>query len=186
MICSRGANDDLEAGWIDPHWPDGVDHLHVSGYALLAEGPRAAARRAIALAAAAGVSVSLTPPPANLIEAFGADRFCAELLGVRWLLANEEEGRLLAGASAEADVVRGLAGQYEAGALTLGTRGAIAWRGEEVDRCCAERILDVNPTGAGDAYAAGLAVALLDGRPLDAANRAASAAASRYLSQRRA
>ncbi|MEN6369641.1 MAG: carbohydrate kinase family protein [Thermotogota bacterium] len=181
MICSRGANDDLEAGWIDSHWVDDVDHLHVSGYALLADGPRAAARRAMELAGTSGVSVSLDPPPANLIEAFGIDRFRAELAGVRWLFPNEEEGRLLSGTPTEADIVRRLAKQYEAGALTLGTRGAIVWRGEKVDRCGVERTLDTNPTGAGDAYAAGLVVALLEGKPLDVANRAASAAASRYL-----
>ncbi|MCX6094212.1 MAG: carbohydrate kinase family protein [Candidatus Bipolaricaulota bacterium] len=184
MICSRGANDDLEAGWIDSYWPGYLDHLHVSGYALLAEGPRAAARRAMARAETSGASVSLDPPPANLIEAFGVERFRAELQGVRWLFPNEEEGRLLTGVPAEADIVRRLAEQYEAGALTLGTRGAIAWQAEKVDRCRAERTLDVNPTGAGDAYAAGLVVALLDGKRLDAANRAASAAASRYLSLR--
>ncbi len=186
MICSRGANDDLDAEWIGAHWPDAVDHLHVSGYALLAEGPRAAARRAIELAAISGASVSLNPPPANLIEAFGVARFRAELLGVRWLFPNEEEGRLLAGASAAADIVRRLAEEYEAGAVTLGARGAIAWQGEKVDRSRVERALDVNPTGAGDAYAAGFVVARLDGKPLDVVNRAASAAASRYLGLRRA
>ncbi|MDD5264327.1 MAG: carbohydrate kinase family protein, partial [Candidatus Bipolaricaulis sp.] len=186
MICSRGANDDLDAEWVDAHWPLAVDHLHVSGYALLAEGPRAAARCAIAHAATSGASVSLDPPPASLIEAFGADRFRAELLGVRWLFPNEEEGRLLAGASVAADIVRRLAEDYEAGALTLGAQGAIAWRGKRVDRCRVERTLDVNSTGAGDAYAAGFVVAELNGKPLDAVNQAASAAASRYLGLRRA
>jgi len=48
MICSRGANDGLREEWIDRRWFDRADHLHLSGYAILADGQRAAARQAIA------------------------------------------------------------------------------------------------------------------------------------------
>jgi sugar/nucleoside kinase (ribokinase family) len=184
MICSRGANDGLVEEWIDPRWFDRADHLHVSGYALLADGQRAAARRAIAWASAAGASVSLDPPPANLIESFGVNEFREELRGANWLFPNEEEGRTLSGVSDEAAIVHALGEEYEAGALTLGARGAIAWRGGDVDRCAAGLTLDVNPTGAGDAYAAGFVVALLSGASLSRANQAACDAATGYLTRR--
>ena len=181
MICSRGANDDLDAGWVADGWPPSVDHLHVSGYSFLAEGPRAAARKGIALAGGCGASVSLNLPPANLLAAFGVDRFRPFLQGVDWLFANQGEGELLAGTPATDDTVRVLARQYEAGALTLGAQGAIAWRDGRVDRRGPEAVLDVNPTGAGDAYAAGFVVALLGGGALGAVHRAASRAAFDYL-----
>ncbi|MDD4903105.1 MAG: carbohydrate kinase family protein [Candidatus Bipolaricaulis sp.] len=186
MVCSRGANNDLEAEWIAAQWLEGAAHLHVSGYALLADRQRAAARRAIALATDGGATVSLNPPPANLIESFGAERFDKELAGVRWIFPNEEEGRALSGKTREADVVSVLAHRHEAGAWTLGVGGAIAWRAGAIDRCGVERRLDVNSTGAGDAYAAGFVHAALDGRPLKEVNRAACDAAYRHLRERRA
>jgi len=184
MICSRGANDGLREEWIDRRWFDRADHLHLSGYAILADGQRAAARQAIAWASAAGASVSLDPPPANLIQSFGVGEFREELRGVNWLFPNEEEGRTLSRVSGDEAVVHTLAEEYEAGALTLGARGAIAWRGDDVDRCAAGLPLDVNPTGAGDAYAAGFVVALLSGEPLARANHAACAAAVAHLASR--
>jgi len=186
MVCSRGANDDLEAEWIDPRWLDGAAHLHVSGYALLDGRQRAAARRAIAMAADGGATVSLDPPPANLMATFGVERFRKELARVQWLFPNEDEGRVLSGKTREADVLSVLAERYQAGAWTLGAGGAIAWRGGAIDRCGVKGRLDVNSTGAGDAYAAGFVHAALDGRPLGEVNRAACDAAYHHLHGRRA
>lgn len=65
-------------------------------------------------------------------------------------------------------------------ALTLAERGARLLAGgkvvAEIAACRVERVVD--PTGAGDAFAAGLAIALAEGRMLEDAGRFANAVAS--------
>ncbi len=184
MICARGANEGLDEGAVDPILFAGLDHLHVSGYAFLSAIQARAARRAIALARDAGATTSVNAPPASLIEAFGADLFRRELREITLLLLNRDEGRLLTGCAEDTVIVGALAAAYPAGALTLGAEGALAWRGEERSSARPPARLDVDPTGAGDAYAAAFVVRLLEGDALDAANRAACAAAHAHLALR--
>lgn len=184
MICARGANEALDENAVDSALFVGLDHVHVSGYAFLSENQARAARRAIALARDAGIPVSVNAPPASLIEAFGVDLLRRELREVTRLFLNREEGRLLAGRTADEDVVDALAAIHPAGALTLGGDGALAWRGKERSFARPPSRLDADPTGAGDAYAAAFVVSLLAGNPLDAANRSACATAHAHLALR--
>lgn len=184
MICARGANEGLDEDAVDPSLFAGLDHLHVSGYAFLSASQARAARRAIALARDAGATTSVNAPPANLIETFGVDLFRRELREITLLLLNRDEGRLLTGCTEDEIIVGALAAAHSAGALTLGAEGALAWRDEERSRARPPARLDVDPTGAGDAYAAAFVVRLLAGDALDVANRAACAAAHAHLALR--
>jgi ribokinase len=186
MICSRGANDDLRADAITEERIRNAGHVHLSGYAFLSPEQRPAARRAIELAGRLGRTVSVDPPPASLIETAGSRRFREDLKAVDCLLPNLEEGRLLTGQSSPDDVVDGLAKRFAAGALTLGAEGAVAWSGaERAHQSCAQR-LAVDPTGAGDAFAAAFVVRWLEGAPLDEANRSGVTMAEAHLSARAA
>jgi len=181
MVCSRGANDGLNADAVRATTFDGADHLHVSGYALLSPTQREAARRAFALAAERRITVSVDPPPANLIRAFGVDAFLAELVSVAWLFPNHSEGRLLAGTEAPEAIADVLARDFPAGAVTLGADGALAWNGAERGRARPTTTASGNPTGAGDAYAAAFVVAILDGAALEEANARGCAAAAERI-----
>jgi len=184
MICARGANEALDEDAVDSALFVGLDHVHVSGYAFLSESQARAARRAIALARDAGIPVSVNAPPASLIEAFGVEELRDELRKVAFLFLNRDEGRLLAERTADADVVDALAAIHPAGALTLGGDGALAWRGAERRFARPPSRLDVDPTGAGDAYAAAFVVRMNAGDSLDVANRAACVAAHAHLVSR--
>jgi ribokinase len=181
MICSRGANDTLDEDDVDSTLFVGVHHLHVSGYAFLSESQARAARRAIALARSVGATVSVNTPPASLMESLGLDLFRRELRDVAILILNRDEGRLLTGCNEDAAIVDALAASHAAGAVTLGPQGALAWRGEERTLARPPAVLDVDPTGAGDAYAAALVVRLLSGSRLAVANRTACATAHAHL-----
>jgi ribokinase len=71
--------------------------------------------------------------------------------------------------------------------LTLGGRGALLARGEAAHRFPAFQVTAVDTTAAGDAFVAGLAVAMGEGRPLDEAvrwgNGAGALAATRLGAQ---
>ncbi|HST49644.1 MAG TPA: carbohydrate kinase family protein [Jatrophihabitans sp.] len=59
MVPSAGANANLSPADLGPDLLRAGDHLHLSGYALLNDGSRDAARYALELAGAAGASVSV-------------------------------------------------------------------------------------------------------------------------------
>jgi len=137
MLSDRGVAPQFER--LDPAWVEGADWLHVSGYSLLRE---PIARAALAAARRAPrVSVDLSSAPD--VRAYGADRFRALLgeLGPELVFANEEE--------------REVVGHVDARwVLKLGPRGARFPEGE----LPARPVTVVDPTGAGDALAAGYLV----------------------------
>ena len=180
MVCSRGANDGLTADSVEEAYFENVDHLHVSGYAFLSRPQRGAARRAIVLAHAHGASISVDPPPANLIERFGVASFLEELAEVAWIFPNLAEGQTLSELEDPKEIVDSLADRFLTGALTLGPAGALVWRGPERNLQHPPRTALGDSTGAGDAFAAAFSVALLGGKGLPDANaRGCEVAASR-------
>jgi len=183
MVCSRGANDGISVEAVDPELLEAVDHLHVSGYALLSEAQWPAAARAFALAAQGEVSVSVDPPPANLIESFGTERFLKRIPEPCWLFPNETEGRILTGTTDPDRIVARLSARSKAGALTLGAAGSLAWRGDERHAQPAPPLESVDTTGAGDAFAGAFVASLLTSGDLIEAHRHAADAARIRISR---
>jgi len=181
MVCSRGANDGLVADQLDAGVFASADHLHISGYALLSPTQRGAAQRAIALATARGITISVDPPPANLIASFGVDAFLDALVDVTWLFPNLSEGQLLTGRDRPEAIADRLAEGFAVGAVTLGATGALAWNRDERSLVSPPAVVSGNPTGAGDAFAGTFVTATLAGVPLAEANARACAAAANHL-----
>ncbi len=184
MLCSRGANDSMNPSFIDEKWFDGADHLHISGYAFLSEAQRAAARSVVAIAQSREMSISIDPPPANVISSYGVKPFVDEIGAVRIVVPNLEEGRIMTGKGDPQEIVDELAASFSIGALTIGRVGSIAWQGTKRSVQRAEMIDGVDPTGAGDAFAAGFIVSYLEDGDVDQANRDGVTAAHSQLLQR--
>ena len=98
MFPDRGAAVRLAPAELRPEWL-ACDHLHVSGYALLAEPVAHAAVRAVELAREAGAKVSVDLSSWSTIRDSGADRFRAlvESLAPDAVFANEDEDRVFGG-----------------------------------------------------------------------------------------
>ena len=171
ILCSRGANDGLDIAQIADDLFENADHLHVSGYSLISPAQREAAIKAMIKAREACLTISVDPPPANLIRSVGREDFRALIAGAEMIFPNLAEGRVLSGESSIDDVVGSLASDFRIGAVTLGVEGSIAWEGSQIDRCPAEPLAVGNATGAGDAFAAGFVVEYLASSSLAAANR---------------
>ena len=154
MLPDPGANDAPVD--VPDAWLQPGHHLHVVGYALLRDGARPGALAAIERARAAGMTVSVDPSSWALIRP-GA------IPEVDLLLPNEREAELV-----EGEMV-----------VKLGARGA-RWGDVHVP---AEPVEVVDTTGAGDAFAAGLLGARLNGADRTAALQAGCAAAARVVSQ---
>ncbi|SFP51126.1 Sugar or nucleoside kinase, ribokinase family [Geodermatophilus dictyosporus] len=164
MLADRGANLDLRAGDVPAPPPGG--HLHLSGYTLLDERPRAAGLAALAAARGAGCTVSVDPASTGPLAASGVDRWLADTAGADLLLPNADEARLLTGCADAAAAARALAGRHAAVAVTLGADGALWAAGGTLVHRPAHPAEVVDTTGAGDAFTAGLlAVWLAGGEP---------------------
>jgi sugar/nucleoside kinase (ribokinase family) len=198
MVPDPGANAALSPSDL----PDGVfaagDHLHVSGYSLLREGPRAAALAAIERGRSTRMSVSADPASAALLSPAFLD--LAEGAGL--LLPNLAEATALTGIADPRDAARALAGRFPEVVVKLGAEGALWTNGSDEERVPAAALpagaladraappaataappaataappagtaAPLDTTGAGDAFAAGLLAARLR----DAAPREALAA----------
>ncbi|MGW3622350.1 ribokinase [Streptomyces sp. NPDC000880] len=119
-----------------------------------------------------GVRTVLTPAPAQPLP--------PELLAVTDLLVpNEHEAATLAGVADPHMAAEALLRQVPEVVITLGSAGSLyAARGADPVTVPAPRVRAVDTTGAGDTFVGALAVALVEGMPVQQALTWASAAAA--------
>jgi sugar/nucleoside kinase (ribokinase family) len=184
MITDRGANTLLTVADVDAAFAAAADavHLHLSGYSLLDAGSADAARHALEVAHARGLTVSVDAASMVPLREVGGLAFVSWVRRADVLFANADEARVLLG---EADSRRLLATDLAAALATrleghadvggtvvvkLGADGAVAAtsRGAVVE-ARALPVTAVDATGAGDAFAAGFLTAWLGGDGLDEA-----------------
>jgi ribokinase len=184
MLPDPGANDALVPGDLVGSLFRPGRHLHLSGYTLLREGSRDAGLIAVTRALEVGMTVSVDPSSAALLDAVGAPAFLQWTQGVTLLLPNVDEALALSRTSTATEAAAELASSYGEVVVTLGEHGALWQNGFITATAPAERTADVvDTTGAGDAFAAGfLASWLLHPEPetaLAAGNRLAARAIGR-------
>ena len=147
MVADRGANARLSPGDLPEQLRAGA--VLVSGYLLLQSDAHDAAAAALERARAPYIAVDASSWP--LVEAFGVDRFFDETVSANVVLANEREAWTLTGREHEA-AARALGERFEVAAVKLGPRGSLLVVDGAVSSREAETIVEVDPTGAGDAF----------------------------------
>ncbi|BCJ42281.1 ribokinase [Actinoplanes ianthinogenes] len=151
-------------------------HLHLSGYPLLHAGSRPAGLAALAAARDHGLTVSVDAASAAPLRAAGPEAFLAWVRGADLLLCNADEADVLAGPGSPAaqaarltDFVQHAVVKRGAGGAVWATRDGGSWSAPAVP------VPVKDPTGAGDAFAAGLLKSWLAGDPPDTALAAGAA-----------
>ena len=157
FLADRGANLALHPD--DVPTPAAGGHLHLSGYTLLAPGPRAAGLAALAAARAAGCTVSVDPASTGPLTGYGVDQWLADTAAATLLLPNADEARLLTGVADPAAAARALAARHPVVVVTLGADGALWAAGDVLVHRPAHPTTVVDTTGAGDAFTAGVLAA---------------------------
>jgi sugar/nucleoside kinase (ribokinase family) len=169
MIPSIGANAGLRPNDLPARAFAAGNRLHVSGYALM--GPaRPAALAALERARAAGLPVSVGAGSAAPLRAVGAEQFLGWVGRDVLLFANRDEAAALTGRDEPAEAATLLAERVGRVVVTCGAGGAL-WCDGAVDprHVPAPAVAVLDSTGAGDAFAAGMLLALAAGSaPLDA------------------
>jgi sugar/nucleoside kinase (ribokinase family) len=147
-------------------------HLHLSGYCLLNEGSRSGGEAAIAAARARGLTISVDAASTAPLRRVGAAAFLTWVQGADLLFCNTDEAAMMAGPGSTAAQAARLAGHVRNVVVKLGPGGAI-WQGEAgAWQWTGTRVPVTDPTGAGDAFAAGLLAAWLSGSSPEAALKA--------------
>ena len=163
MLTDTGANAAMTADLVTDELLDAASAVHFTGYSLFGSPHRAeSVAGLIARATERGVAVCVDPGSVGFITDFGVDEFLDAIAGATILFPNLEEGRLLTGLGDPLAIVLSLAQRFEIVALTLDAGGVIvARRGGPVEQVPAAPVEIVDPTGAGDAFAAGFLTAWL-------------------------
>jgi len=171
MLTERGANRSLSSAAVTDELLTAAGVLHISGYSILDGFGVPGTRELIDRAIAAGVPVSVTPGSAGYISDFGVDAFLEAIAGTTVLFPNLAEGELLSGESDPARIGAALRERFEVVVLTMGADGLIVFEGKQATHVPAPTVQHmVDPTGAGDALAAGFLERWVRSRdPVDAA-----------------
>jgi sugar/nucleoside kinase (ribokinase family) len=183
MNTLLGASHYLPADAIDEQLVASAKVLLLEGYLWDPPEPRAAMRRAIEVARAAGRKVALATCADFCVHMHRADfrRLIDEGL-IDMLFANEEEAAILEGVDADA-AIESLGRDVPLLVVTRGEKGAVAIRGDERAEIApepVERVVDT--TGAGDLFAAGFLHGEVNGRSLENSLRMGAVAAAEVIS----
>ncbi|GAA3457275.1 carbohydrate kinase family protein [Dactylosporangium matsuzakiense] len=162
MFTDRGANrllsrEDVERALALPS----LRHLHLSAYVLFDEDCAPAGRYALEEAHRRGLTTSLDAASAAPLQSRGGPKFLASVPPVDLLFANLDEAQVL-GSTNPADLRQ----HAKAAVVKAGPAGATYADAAQTAAAPATPVAKiVDPTGAGDAFAAGFLTAWLTGRP---------------------
>jgi sugar/nucleoside kinase (ribokinase family) len=156
MLTERGANRALSSKDLTDELLAGATVLHLTGYSLL-DGPRAPGmRELIDRAHAAGVTVSLNPGSAGFIGDFGPTEFLAGIVGADILFANVQEAALLCSETTPERMAQVLSARHGLAVITQGADSVfVSEAGNKPISVPVPTVRLIDPTGAGDAMAAG-------------------------------
>jgi len=184
MITDRGAALLLDPADVRPAIDSaGASHLHLSGYPLLHDGSRPAALAALAVAADRGLTTSVDAASAAPLRSVGARAFLTWVRGCDLLLCNADEADVLAGAGPAEAQARRLS-EYALNVVVKEGAAGATWVSRDgiVQSVSPERVPMKDPTGAGDAFAAGLLASWCEGGSPKAALEAGAALGARAVS----
>ena len=174
MFGQRGANRNTDPFAITPDIFGGVDHLHLSGYALLETPQRQAAMQAVELAAQRQLPISLDTAYLPALDAPQALRQLLPYLDS--CILGLAEARALVGEGEPRAAAAALLGTgVRLAALKLGAQGCLLADSASTHFIPAFPVQVVDTTGAGDAFTAGLIYGRLQGLRLPALGTLANA-----------
>ena len=183
MLTEKGANTRMSPAAVTDRMLSGATVLHFTGYSVFSRESQGELRDLIDRATAHGVHISVDPGSAGFIVDFGVEKFLDTVAGAHLFFPNLEEGRTLTGLEEPLDIVECLGERFGVVALTLDTAGVVVVeRGMPTTMVAAIPVAIVDPTGAGDAFAAGFVTAWVTGAGAMAAASAGARAGALAVS----
>jgi ribokinase len=152
MLTDRGANRTLDPARVPDDLFRPRHHLHLSGYEVIDDATRPAAKVLFDRAGAARMTRSVDCSSAAPLRRLGAPAFFEATRGAEVLFANGDEARALAGSTDPEAIADVLSPHYATSIITLGSRGACLIEGGSPTLFAPRDASVVDTTGAGDAF----------------------------------
>ncbi len=183
FLTQRGAGAMLNASFIDRVDLTGVQWCHVSGYLFASEEGRQCYARLHSRCSEKRIPISVDPASTSELLSIGPKQFL-ELVGrVNLLTPNDAEALVLTGSREPGSAARQLLQHADAVVVTCGADGVTATSTDTGPiRLAAEPTPVIDPTGAGDAFAAGFITSMISGHSFAAALQSGVALAAKAVS----
>lgn len=183
MNTYLGITSDLHEKHINEQALAQSEYVYIEGYLVTSDTSRSAAIRVRELARQHGVKVAMTFSDPAMVQFFKDGLI--EMLGdgVDLLFCNEQEAKLLADTDDLNTAVEHLKTVAKTFAITLGSKGALAFDGTTLHEIAPNAVTAVDSNGAGDMFAGAFLYAITHGYGFAAAGRLASAASAQVVSQ---
>lgn len=181
MLTERGANAEFDGEFVSDELLDAASLLYLTGHTVFGRDDSSSIERLVGRARDRGVEVAVDPGSAGYLVDRGIQTFQRVFARATVLLPSLDEGRLLTGLDDPDEIALALG---EAGALvvmTMGIAGVVIAESGRVSRIEAVTAQVVDPTGAGDAFAAGFLHEWVRTRDAVAAASAGALVASRSV-----
>jgi sugar/nucleoside kinase (ribokinase family) len=183
FLTQRGAAAMLSGPDGDSIDLSGIGWCHVSGYLFETLAGRECFQRLAARCEEQQIPVSVDPASVSLIQSIGPDEFLRLVGQVAMLCPNEAEARALTGCQELGDATQALLRFATTAVITMGANGAVAAdRNGGAVSSTPQAGSPADPTGAGDAFAAGFIERLMSGATISDALHAATQLATRAIS----
>lgn len=157
MVTGVGADHLILPGEVDVELVAAARHVHLTGWSLFGDPPRAAALAVAAAAHDHGRTVSLDPSAHVLIEEMGVARFLelTDRLRPAIVFPNRDEGRVLTGEREPERIASALSERLSHAlvVLKLDADGALVWIDGTATHVPGLAVTPVDTTGAGDSFA---------------------------------
>lgn len=183
MNTYLGITSNLENKHIDEDALADSEYAYIEGYLVTSDNSRAAAIRVRDLAEEKGIKTALTFSDPAMVQFFkeGLQEMIGD--GVDILFCNEEEALLFADTDSLEEAMRFIQSKAKTFAITLGSKGAIAFDGTTMHVIEPNEVTAIDTNGAGDMFAGAFLYAITHGHDFSAAGRLASAASAKVVSQ---
>lgn len=183
MNTYLGITSELHQKHIDENALAQSEYVYIEGYLVTSELSREAAIRVRELARQNNVKVAMTFSDPAMVQFFKEGITDMIGTGVDLLFCNEQEAKLFTNTDDIEAAIEGLKKVAKTFAITLGSKGAVAFDGEQLHTIAPHSVTAVDSNGAGDMFAGAFLYAITHGHDFAAAGRLASAASAQVVSQ---
>lgn len=182
MLTDRGANTSLDFSRIDQELLGGVSWVHLTGYSVFHHANPDAVTSFIHRALGAGAQVMVDASSSGFLEDFGVPRFLQIFHDISVLRCNLMEAEVLTGKHVPSEALEILGRLFPIVIITHGPDG-IWWSEKGMSHLTEvpHPVSSIDPTGAGDAFNAGVLAGLVEGKPLEDSLIQGMAVASRCI-----
>ena len=181
MLTERGANADFDGDLVTDALLTAAAVLHLTGHTVFGRDDTSSMERLVGRARALGVDVSVDPGSAGYLADRGIETFQRVFAEATVLFPSLDEGVALTGLTQPDDIALALGASGALVVMTMGVAGVVIAEGGVLTRVAAVPATVTDPTGAGDAFAAGFLYEWVRSRDAVAAASAGALVAARSV-----